>query len=381
MSTRFGKFVLLQRIGGGRLSQVFRVGRQGGEAAPPAVALKRVNPSLIGEPDFVQLVVREAGLLTRLSHENLCGCQELGAVDGCPFLTLELVDGCTLRALMRQLSSRGVRLPQSAVVALAHQLAEVLDYLHRRSPSPLVHLDLSPQNVMISSAGVVKLIDFGLARHLDGHEPPPVGERIAGTIGYMSPEQALGSPGDARADQFGLGILLWELLCGRRLFQGNTAETWRRMRKGQVPDAPIRHVPVELRGTVMRLLRAEPDRRFAHLGEVVEQLSATRSAPLSGLRPLSALVQHLLADPSFDPFDVRRRPELEAPPAADIPEGKLPTDEYAEIKIEVDGGAGSPLSAVRAVVGAAEVEPPPSSPFLESGELEADVDGELVSAP
>lgn len=237
MISSFGKFRLLQRIGGGRLSQVYRIGRIWGEEAAPRVVLKRVAPELIGEPAFVTLVAREAGLLSRLTHPNLCACQEMGVIDGCAFLTLDLVDGCTIRALLRRLAQMEIRLATSAVLATAAQAAEVLDYLHRRCPTPLIHLDLSPQNVMISREGQLKLIDFGIARFLDGHDPPPLEGRIAGTVGYMSPEQARGDKRiDARADQYALGILLWEMLSGRRLFAGNTPETWRRMRHGEAPS-------------------------------------------------------------------------------------------------------------------------------------------------
>jgi serine/threonine-protein kinase len=376
MCARFGKFVLLQRIGGGRLSQVFRVSRAGGEARPPKVALKRVHPSLIGQPDFVQLVVREAGLITRLSHPNLCVCHELGVIDGSPFLTLDLVDGCTLRALLRRLSKQGAKLPPSAVAALAQQLAEVLSYLHARSESPLVHLDLSPQNVMVSVQGEVKLIDFGIARYLDGHEPPPIGEKIAGTIGYMSPEQARGAFTDGRADQFGLGILLWEMLTGRRLYRGNTAETWRRMRSGAVPPAAIalQEAPENLRRVVVRLVQPEPADRFVHIEDLqatIEVISASRS---SGQRLLAALVQHLMRDPAFDPFDVRTPPEPELS-GADIPAGDTAIpEEYAELRIEVDHGAGTPGGLVRSLL--SEVSPElPTSPFLEPGDMEAAVEG------
>jgi serine/threonine protein kinase len=231
---------------------------------------------------------------------------------------------------------------------------------------------------MVSATGDLKLIDFGIARYLDGHEPPPVGERIAGTIGYMSPEQARGLAGEARADQFGLGILLWELLTGRRLFQGNSADTWRRMREGEIPEESLRHVPEDLRRTVLRLLRADPDQRFPHMGEALAELGAATSSPLSGKRPLAALVQHLMADPGFDPFDVRRPAEPQALPP-DIPDGSLTAAEYDDLRIEVEKGVGSPLAAVRSVVAGAQE--PPVSPFLEPGELESEeVEAEAATA-
>ena len=372
METHFGKFKLLERIGGGRLSQVYRVSSEAlGETSDPRIALKRVCPEVIGEPAFVRLVVREAGMLTRLSHPFLCECFELGVIDGSAFLTLSLVDGCTLRALMRRLSQMGVKLPVSAIRAIGCQLTEVLEYLHQKCSHPVVHLDLSPQNVMISRDGTIKLIDFGISHYLDGHNPPPLGGKIAGTVGYMSPEQASGGAIDARADQYGMGILLWEMLAGARLFRGNTPETWQRMRSGTVPPAAVamKNVPDTLSDIIYQLLSADPDRRFEDTEDTLEAFHKGSSNALSGTRPLAALVQRLLNTPSFDPFDVVKRTSDPLPGDLDVPtgedeQGDENSDLYEEISIEVDQGMDSPASQVRAVLpdgGAA-----PQSPFLET---------------
>ena len=367
MESQFGKFRLTRYLGGGRLSQVFRVRSILSTAEELPVALKRVHPEMIGDPAFVRLVVREAGVLTRLTHPNLCRCLELGVIDGSAFLTLDLVHGCTLRALMRRLAQLGAKLPASSILSIAYELSGVLDYLHRGCKNPVVHLDMSPQNVMISTDGRVKLIDFGLAQYIDGHNPPPTGDRIAGTVGYMSPEQAQGAPTSRAADQYSLGILLWELLCGRRLFRGNTTETWERMRHGRVPARrqAMRKVPEELSAVVYRMLQPRPDRRFGHMGKVGRALAATTERPRSGARPLAALVRRLLSDPTFDPFDRVRRPTMTAPESTpDIPTGESGTAEYEALSIEVDHGQGSPASQVRAVL--PDRLAPPQSPFLET---------------
>lgn len=335
------------------------------EAAKTMVALKRVNPAVIGEPAFVQLVVREAEVLTRFKHPSLCRCLEMGVVDGSAFLTLDLVEGCTLRALLRRLALLGKSLPVTAVVSLGIQLAQVLDYCHRQCTQPIVHLDLSPQNVMIARDGQLKLIDFGIARYLDGHNPPPLGGKIAGTVGYMSPEQASGWDLTPRADQFGLGILLWEMLAARRLFRGNSDETWRRMRTGDVPlaETTFPRLPQKLSMVVYRLLAPHPDRRYEHMDEAAAALRGCISTPRSGRKPLASMVQKLLDDPGFDPFDSRHAPQPLPPPAPDIPEGEGEGSDYEELDIQVDHGLGSPTSQLRAVVPGASL---PDSPFLET---------------
>jgi len=225
---------------------------------------------------------------------------------------------------------------------------------------------------MITRAGVLKLIDFGIARYLDGLDPPPLAGRIAGTIGYMSPEQARGDePLDARADQYGLGVLLWELCFGQRLFRGNTAETWRRMRTGELLDVePLAARPAELLELIARLLAADPAERFATMADVGDALSSLRFAVSTDDAPLATLLEHLLDDPTFDRFDaVNLRPAPELP--RDIPTGEIDIDGYEELVIEVDQGEGTPAAKVRAVVPGSEAartrsRRPSSSPFLEA---------------
>lgn len=352
----FGKFKLLQRIGGGRLSEVYRISSlfaKGGKI--PSVVLKRVSPALIAENTFVQLVAREAGLLSRLEHENLCLCDEMGVIDGCAFLTIDLVDGCTLRALMRRLSKMGIRLPTSAILAIATQAAQVLQYLHVRAETPVIHLDLSPQNVMISREGTLKLIDFGIARYIDGHDPPPLSGKIAGTVGYMSPEQARGdSKIDARADQFALGILLWEMFAGQRLYPGGNEYAWARMCRGETPpiSSILPTISPELGNAIDKLLEAKPSDRYPDMTAFLQVLTSLSSSPLSGKRPLAALTNRLMNDDDFDPFDVVERKRHSAPniPPKDIPTGELALDHYDEISIDVDHGAGTPSEQMRAIV-------------------------------
>ncbi|MFH1130203.1 MAG: serine/threonine-protein kinase [Pseudomonadota bacterium] len=365
MPSTFGKYRLIQRIGGSQLSQVYRVGRMD-TPGNTGVALKRVDPRLIGNQDFVQLVTREAGILSRMKHPNLCVCHEMGLVDGCAFLTLDLVRGCTLRALMRRASQMDIPLPTSTAIALCYQLAQVLDYLHRKCAHTIVHLDLSPQNVMVSQKGEIRLIDFGIARRLDGQNPPPLGGKIAGTVGYMSPEQARGEKTlGSSADLFGLGILLWEMLTGQRLFRGNTPETWERMRTGEVPahNAAMNKHPKAMTELVLSLLAPDPEARPSEIGEILPKLEECSSSPNSGRRPLAALITRLMGEPDFDPFD-KIDIEEEGIPLSNIPTGeKDAVLGYEELCIQIDQGEGSPCAHIRAAV--PNEQEVPSSPFLE----------------
>jgi serine/threonine protein kinase len=212
------------------------------------VALKRLRPSA-----SVPMFLDEARVAARLHHPNIAEIYELGEVDGVWFLAMELVRGVDL--------SRVGPVAAAEAVRIAAQVALGLDHAHKARNAQgrllrVVHRDVSPHNVLVAKDGAVKLIDFGVARAVGGGKPA-----------YQSPEQADGEDGDARSDQFSLGVVLWELLTGKRLFDADSdVEIIERVRACEVPEPP------HTAGPVMRALSKDPKRRFPDCKAFAEAL-------------------------------------------------------------------------------------------------------------
>ncbi len=218
----FGKYLLHERIGAGGMAEVFRAtySPEGGFAK--TVALKRVLPAYADNAEFITLFRLEAQLCSRLAHPNIVQVLDFGRFADTYFLAMEFVDGVTLRKLI---DGHGRGLPLSAVLHLATELLAALEYMHGRTdeggqPLELVHRDLNPPNVLISSQGEVKLADFGIARATSRVQLTQEG-RVRGKGGYLAPEQAAGEALDGRTDLFALGVTLWEAVTGQPLFSGS----------------------------------------------------------------------------------------------------------------------------------------------------------------
>jgi serine/threonine-protein kinase len=184
------------------------------------VALKRMLPHLTEEPEIVDAFAREARLASHLHHQHIAQTFDLGVIEGTYYIAMELVSGPTLRQIMRQCESAAGAIPIEHAVDIALQVAGALDYAHNLAdehgkPLELVHRDVSPANIIVSGAGVVKLIDFGLAK-VSSSRSTKVGI-LKGKLSYMAPEYTLGRL-DHRADLFALGVVLHEMLTGRALF-------------------------------------------------------------------------------------------------------------------------------------------------------------------
>lgn len=248
----FGKYVLHERLGGGGMGEVFRATYcpEGGFAR--AVAVKRMRADVSGEPDFAKAFRREAQLSARLAHPNLVQVLDCGRFRGAFVFVMELIDGLSLAHLIRAHQA----LPARAVAYLGAEIAAGLAYVHARlddegQPLRLVHLDLNPPNVMISSIGEVKIADFGVARvgHGDGNEG------FSGKVPYAAPEQLARGAVDARADIYALGLTLHEALTGRRVFTASDD----RATKTVPAFGPA--TPPALADAIMRMLADDPSAR------------------------------------------------------------------------------------------------------------------------
>lgn len=272
---RVGHYELLEPLGSGGMGTVYRA-RDTRLQRDVAVKLLRTDPG--GDPRQAERLLAEARAAGRLSHPNILSIHEAGTENGQPYLVGELVDGVSLRTLL----NRGP-LPMEHAIDLATQVADGLTAAHRAN---LVHRDLKPENVMVTRSGQAKIVDFGLAKSLD----PPDGERppgetltaphlIVGTAAYMSPEQARGTPVDYRSDQFSFGVLLYEMLTGRRVFaRPSTVETLAAILKDEPPSIADAnpHVPLTLQWIVERCLAKQPDGRYAATADLLHDLRAAR---------------------------------------------------------------------------------------------------------
>ena len=277
--TRLGPYEILAPIGAGGMGEVYRARdtRLGRE-----VAVKVLPPDFAADAQRRSRFEQEARSASALNHPNIVVVHDVGAADGHLFVAMELVDGRTLREILES-----TRIPVSRCLDVGTQIAEGLARAHGAG---IVHRDLKPENVMISKDGVVKILDFGLAKIArtmagDVSEMPTAAPlptdagTVMGTVGYMSPEQAAGRPVDYRSDQFSLGTILYEMAAGKRPFHRETAAQTMSAIIGEDPE-PIAtanpKVPPPLRWIVDRCLGKEPESRYASTTDLARELKSLR---------------------------------------------------------------------------------------------------------
>ncbi len=284
-----GPFEVLEKVGQGGMGEVFRARAFGASGFEKVVAVKRLLPALVGEPDAEAMFLEEARLQARLSHPNLVQAHDLGVADGVPWVRLDWVDGANLELLAR----RGpVEVPVALHVAL--QVARGLAALHRAvddggRPLGLVHRDVSASNVLLSRDGEVKLADFGITKATQRRDETRGGVR-KGKYAAMSPEQVSGRPLTAASDQFALGSTLLELINGRAPFEGATPlETMDRVRAAPPPGLDA--LEEDVRGVLARLLAKAAVARFANDDAVLDALEAVTATRAVTPRALAAWVR------------------------------------------------------------------------------------------
>ncbi|MCC7535888.1 MAG: protein kinase [Deltaproteobacteria bacterium] len=236
----YGKYQLLELLARGGMAEVFKAKSYGVEGFEKILVCKRILPELSNNPDFVEMFINEAKIAVTLSHANIVQVFDLGRADDTYFIAMEYVAGLDLATVMRRGKRSNRPLPPELAVYVAGEVAKGLDYAHRRRdaqmrPLGIVHRDVSPQNVLVSYEGEVKLTDFGIAKARHIIEDVQEGV-LKGKYAYMAPEQARGDRVDARADIYALGVVLYEALSGANPFEADsTYETLRRVREGDAP--------------------------------------------------------------------------------------------------------------------------------------------------
>jgi serine/threonine protein kinase/uncharacterized membrane protein YgcG len=277
----FGKYVLLERINVGGMAEVFKAKTFGVEGFERLLAVKRILPNIAEDEEFITMFIDEAKIAVQLQHANIAQIFDLGKVDDSFFIALEYVHGKDLRSIFDRMRSKGETVPIPLACHVVMQVCEGLDYAHNKRDGQgrelhLIHRDISPQNVLIGFEGEVKLIDFGIAKAAGKASTTQAGI-LKGKFGYMSPEQVRGLPIDKRSDIFAVGIVLYELLTGERLFVGETDfSTLEKVRNVEIvsPSSYNKKIPQELERLIMKALARDPEDRYQNAIDLHDDLQS-----------------------------------------------------------------------------------------------------------
>ena len=301
MRHRLGNYEIVRLLAEGGMADVYLARQLGLERH---VALKVLDPARAADPDARALFHEETRLAAILGHANLATVYDAGADAGVLYLAMEYVDGADLRAVLAAASAAGARVPYDAAIAIACGAAAGLEHAHGQvgpdgAPLGLVHRDVSLSNIMVTHDGQVKVIDFGIAR-ARGSRHRSLPGTVRGKTRYMSPEQCLGRPLDARSDVFALGIVLYELTCGRHCFDGESElDRMLAIVRGELvaPRDAIAGFPRDLERVILTALDVDPACRHASaaaFAEALEQVAWTRGW-LAGAPAVARLMRELFA--------------------------------------------------------------------------------------
>lgn len=273
----FGKYQLLEKIATGGMAEVWRARAHGISGFEKILVIKKVLPELAKDEEFVNLFIDEARIAVSLLHVNIVQVFDLNRIDGRYFMAMEYVHGHDLARLIVRARNLGP-FPIPLALFIVAEVLKALQFAHDRQdggePLNIVHCDISPQNVLISYAGEVKLTDFGISRA--AFQAKSLHKVIRGKYAYMSPEQVNGRPLDRRTDLFSLGIVLYEVVTGRRLFKAKKREqTLDKVRRAEVPSprACRQEISEDLERILLKALERRPENRFQDAGEFLEALT------------------------------------------------------------------------------------------------------------
>ena len=263
------RYRVIERLAAGGMAEVFVGEQQSHQGFKKKVAIKRVLPHLAQNKNFIGMFLDEARLGAQLTHANIVSVFDIGAADNTYFIVMEFVDGANLKKVMDALKQMGRSVPIKAVIYISMEACRGLSFAHDLMDEEghsmhLVHRDVSPPNIMISKRGEVKVTDFGLAKATTQLEKTDPGV-VKGKFSYLAPEAARGEDVDARADVFAMGVVLWEMLAGRRLFLGETDyQTVKLVQQTNVPSLSRLNpeVDAEFEGILGKSLTSNPDERY-----------------------------------------------------------------------------------------------------------------------
>ena len=281
MPARFGKYTLIRQLAVGGMAELFLALQRSVAGFEKLIVVKRVLPHLTKDESFIEMLLSEARIAATLNHPNIAHIYDVGHVDGRYYIAMEHVHGEDLRSLVRQMKKKEVKsFPLEHALSIVMGCCAGLAYAHDQrdldgEPMSIVHRDVSPQNVLVTFTGDVKLVDFGIAKAGRSTMENTGSGQLKGKVPYMSPEQAQGHVLDSRSDIFSLGIMLFELSTGRRLFRGrNEMETLRKIVEEEYPRPRDLnpHLNPRLEEIILRSLEKDPARRYQSAREMQADL-------------------------------------------------------------------------------------------------------------
>ena len=279
----FGKYTLLRKLAKGGMAELFLAIQKSVAGFEKLIVIKRILPEMNRDRAFIEMLLHEARIAATLSHPNIVQIFDVGQVDGQYFIAMEHVHGEDLRSMVRQMKKKGIlEFPMEHALAVTLGMCAGLAYAHERreldgTPLNIVHRDISPQNVVVTFSGDVKIVDFGIAKSDNKTGEQTKSGKLKGKVPYMSPEQARGEPVDHRSDIFSTGVMLFEFTTGKRLFKGASEYDTLKMICEEEYPLPSRvrpGYPIALEDVVMRALSKDPEDRFQSAREMQSQLES-----------------------------------------------------------------------------------------------------------
>jgi eukaryotic-like serine/threonine-protein kinase len=272
---RFGKYTLLNRIAVGGMAEIFLARQEGLEGFEKTICIKRIRPHLSSQANFVRMFLNEAKLAAQLNHPNIVQIYDLGRINDSYFIAMEFISGRDMSRIVPKAERANIPFPMIYALRIASSVCEGLYYAHTKTDAfgntlNVVHRDVTPENILVSWDGTMKIVDFGIAKANTQIEQTRAGE-IKGKLSYMSPEQAMGKQLDARSDLFSLGAVLYEWVTGYKLFTGeNEMAILRSIIDGKIypPSYFKEDVPEHVERILMKALEKDRERRYQSAWEM-----------------------------------------------------------------------------------------------------------------
>ena len=314
----FGPYRLLRQVALGGMAEIYLAKTTGFGGFEKVLALKMIHPKFSEDAHFINMLIEEAKISVQLNHVNIGQVFDLGRIGEHYYIAMEYIEGPDVYKMMRRAAEIGVDVPIDSCAHVGHEVCAGLDYAHRKLDSDgeslgIIHRDMSPQNVLISFAGEVKIVDFGIAKAALRAQQTEVGI-IKGKYYYMSPEQAWGDQVDHRTDIFSAGIIVYEMLTGQMLYlEDNIEVLLDRVRKADIepPSSKRPEIPPELDVVLMKALAKYPDDRYQSAREFGQALNGF----LYGFSPdytparLAGMISWLLDEDREQPLPEGTEPE------------------------------------------------------------------------